>query len=121
MTNPVAARDLATQLFEVEAAVGAALAKAALLTEAMVLSQKEFNLSATVGHRALDGVGAAISALTTANSEIATVHRRLDEIRSRVGIDPAVAYGGGDKPPIRGAGRTDDDPLTPTAVIEQAI
>lgn len=97
MTKPAAAGDLAAQLFEVEAAVGAALAKTAMLTEAMVFSQKELNLSPVVGHRALGGVGAAVAALTTANSEIAGVHRRLEEIRAKVGLAP-VGYGGGDKP-----------------------
>lgn len=107
MTGVTTAKDLATQLFEVEAAVGSALAKAALLTEAMVFSQKELSISPVVGHRALDGVGAAIIALTNANSQIAAVHRRLDEIRSRVGLDPSVGYGGGDKPPIP-VGHMDD-------------
>jgi hypothetical protein len=100
MSKQTSAQDLAGHLFEAEAAIGAALAKAALLTESLVFCQRDLNFSPVVGHRAIDGMGAAMSALASANSQMASVHRRLDEIRTKMGIDPAVAYGGGEKPPV---------------------
>lgn len=93
-----AATKVADSLFAAEAAIDAALARAAELNGTLVAARAEANLSAIVGQDAFEVAAAAFAALARARSEIVETHKRLSEAQVQVGLG-SVAFGEQGKPP----------------------
>lgn len=91
-----AATKVADSLFAAEAAIDAALARAADLSTALVNARTEANLSAIVGQEAFEGAAAALGALVRARADIVETHKRLSETQIQIGLR-AVAFGDGTK------------------------
>ena len=92
-----AATKVADSLFAAEAAIDAALARAANLSSALVQARTEANLSAIVGQDAFEGAAAALSALVRARADIVETHKRLSETQIKIGLRN-VAWGDQGKP-----------------------
>jgi hypothetical protein len=93
-----AATKVADSLFAAEAAIDAALARAAELSGALVTARSEANLSAIVGQDAFEGAAAALGALVRARADIVETHKRLSETQVQIGLRN-VAWGDQGKPP----------------------
>lgn len=96
-----AAIKVAESLFAVEAAIDAALARAAELNGTMVTARTEAKLSALVGQDAFEVSASAFAALARARSDIVETHKRLSEAKIQVGLR-TIAVGDGTewpKPP----------------------
>lgn len=92
------ADQVAASLFEAEAAIDTALAKAAMLTGVMPSLRHDAGLSALVGQGAVERASEAILALTQARRAIVETHKELDAAKTQIGLG-AVMYGvPGDKP-----------------------
>ena len=81
-----AAMKVAASLFAAEAAIDAALARAAELNGVMVTARTEAGLSALVGQDAFEVASAAFAALTRARCDIVETHKRLSEAKIQVGL-----------------------------------
>lgn len=92
-----AATKVADSLFAAEAAIDAALARAAELNGTLVAARTEANLSAIVGQDAFEVAAAAFAALARARAEIVETHKRLSEAQVQVGLG-SVAFGEQGKP-----------------------
>ena len=99
----MAAEQVATALFEAEAAIDAALGKTALLTGMMPSLRKSAGASALIGQDALEHATQAILALSEARRAIVETHKELSIVQGQIGLG-AVRMDGdlGDKPPPRG-------------------
>ncbi|MEA3041046.1 MAG: hypothetical protein QOC65_535 [Sphingomonadales bacterium] len=93
-----AATKVAESLFAAEAAIDAALARAAELNGTLVAARTEANLSAIVGQDAFEGAASAFAALARARAEIVETHKRLSAAQVQVGLRN-VAWGDQGKPP----------------------
>jgi histidyl-tRNA synthetase len=82
-----------------EAAIDAALARAAELNATLVNARIEANFSAVVGQDAFEGAAAAFAALARARADMVETHNRLEQTRIRMRM-PAVASGDGKDPPM---------------------
>jgi hypothetical protein len=95
------AEQVAGALFEAEAAIDAAIAKAAALTGIMPQLRREAGASALIGQDAVEHASQAIVALTDARRSIVETHKQLSIVQAQIGLgaitmsDPV----GGDKPP----------------------
>jgi hypothetical protein len=100
-----AAQRVAAALFETEAAIDVALAKAAYLSGAMPALRKAAGASALIGQDALEHVSEAFTALTEARRAIVEAHRQLSVAQAQVGLGAVPLTDDiGDKPPPPHAG-----------------
>jgi hypothetical protein len=90
-----AAIKVVDSLYAAEAAIDAALARAAELNTTLANARIEAKLSAVVGQEAFAGAAAAFAALARARAEIVETHNRLDETRVRIGLR-TIVIGHGD-------------------------
>lgn len=97
------AEQVATALFEAEAAIDAALSKTAQLTGVMPLLRKQAGASALIGQDAVERASQAIMALAEARRAIVETHKELSVVQGQIGLG-AVKMGGdpGEKPPPEG-------------------
>jgi hypothetical protein len=97
------AQQVASALFEAEAAIDAAICKAAHLTGVMPMLRKQAGASALIGQDAVERASAAIMALTEARRAIVETHKELSVVQAQIGLG-AVRMDGdvGDKPPPSG-------------------
>lgn len=98
-----AAIKVAESLWAAEAAIDAALARAAELNGNLVTARTDANLSAIVGQDAFEVSAAAFASLARARCDIVETHRRLSETKIQIGLR-TVAIGETGKPP-EAAGR----------------
>ena len=95
------AEQVASALFEAEAAIDAALTKTAMLTGIMPSLRKQAGASALIGQDAVERASQAIAALADARRAIVETHKELSIVQTQIGLgaitmaDPT----GGDKPP----------------------
>jgi len=95
------AEQIASALFEAEAAIDAALAKTAQLTGVMPSLRKQAGASALIGRDAVERASQAIMALADARRAIVETHKELSVAQQQMGLG-AVRMGGDDgsqKPP----------------------
>ena len=86
------ADQVAANLFEAEAAIDAALAKAAQLAGVMPALRTDAGLSALIGQDAVERASEAILALAQARRAIVETHKELDLAKTQIGLG-AVMYG----------------------------
>jgi hypothetical protein len=107
------AEQIASALFEAEAAIDAALAKTATLTGVMPALRAQAGASALIGQDAVERASQAIMALAEARRAIVETHKELSIAQEQIGLG-AVTMTGSDgeaKPPAfarvfrHGAGR----------------
>ena len=96
------ADQVASALFEAEAAIDAALAKTALLAGVMPSMRGAAGLSALIGQDAVERASETILALTQARRAIVETHKELSVTQKQIGLG-AVAYGGLDEKPAGAA------------------
>ena len=105
------ADQVATSLFDAEAAIDAALSKIAGLTGLMPALRADAGLSALIGQDAVERSSEAVAALTVARRAIVEAHKALGTAQRQMGLG-AVAYGGeGEKPPEIQAGEASLRPV----------
>jgi hypothetical protein len=94
------AEQVAGALFEAEAAIDAAISKAAALTGIMPQLRREAGASALIGQDAVEHASQAIMALTDARRSMVETHKQLSIVQTQIGLG-AVMLGdpGGPKPP----------------------
>ena len=102
-----AAIKVAQSLFAAEAAIDAALARAAELNGNMVTARTDANLSALVGQDAFEVSAAAFAALARARCDIVETHRRLSEAKIQIGLRTVAMGDGPEKPPVFEEARKD--------------
>lgn len=89
----------ATSLFETEAALDAALERAALLIAQTSAMRREHNYSAVLGHEAVAALTRTIDALGSAREHAMTAHAAFEKASPQLGVRPATLHGtGSDKP-----------------------
>lgn len=88
------ADQVAASLFEAEAAMDAALAKAAALAGVMPALRAQAGLSALIGQDAVEWTSRSISALAEARRALVEAHMALSTAQKQIGLG-AVAYGDG--------------------------
>lgn len=88
------ADQVAASLFEAEAAMDAALAKAAALAGVMPALRAQAGLSALIGQDAVEWTSRSISALAEARRALVEAHMALSAAQKQIGLG-AVAYGDG--------------------------
>lgn len=93
-----AAIKVAESLWAAEAAIDAALARAAELNGNMVTARADANLSALVGHDAFEVSAAAFAALARARSDIVETHKRLSATKIQIGLRTLSMGDGPEKP-----------------------
>ncbi len=99
----LAAEQVASALFEAEAAIDAALSKTAQLTGVMPNLRKMAGASALIGQDAVEHASQAIMALAEARRAIVETHKELSIVQGQIGLG-AVRMAGdeGEKPPPQG-------------------
>jgi hypothetical protein len=80
------AEQIASALFEAEAAIDAALSKTAQLTGIMPALREKAGLSALVGQEALERASQTIAALAEARRNIVETHKELSVAQEQVGL-----------------------------------
>lgn len=99
-----AARQVADRLFEAEAALDIAIARAAELAAAIPTARREANLAACVGQEAFMCAANMLPMLAEAREQLVTAHSRLDETKTHIGLRQ-TSFGGSDgKNPMAGEG-----------------
>jgi len=93
------AEQIASALFEAEAAIDAALSKTAALTGVMPALRRDAGASALIGQDAVERASQAIMSLAEARRAIVETHKELSVAQGQMGLG-AVALGdpGGQKP-----------------------
>ena len=95
----MAAQQVAGALFEAEAAIDAAISKAAHLTCVMPNLRKDAGASALIGQDALERATQAIAALAEARRAIVETHKELSVVQAQIGLGAVRLEGDpGDKP-----------------------
>jgi hypothetical protein len=94
------AEEIASALFEAEAAIDAALSKTAQLTGVMPALRGKAGLSALIGQDAVEHATHALTALAEARRAIVETHKGLSQAQAQAGLGAVALDGGGDKPPI---------------------
>lgn len=94
------AEQIASALFEAEAAIDAALSKTATLTGVMPALRAEAGLSALIGQDAVERATQAIMALADARRAIVETHKELSIAQEQIGLGAVtlVDTGPGVKP-----------------------
>lgn len=95
------ADQVAVSLFEAEAAIDAALSKAAALAGVMPGMRAGAGLSALIGQGAVEWTSKSILALTEARRAIVETHKELSIAQQQVGLG-AVAFGDGMEKSVEG-------------------
>jgi len=95
---------VAASLFEAEAAIDAALGKAAALAGVMPSMRAEAGLSALIGQEAVEWTSKSITALTEARRAIVETHKELSVAQQQIGLG-AVMFGYPIKPEMEAGGR----------------
>lgn len=99
------ADQVATSLFEAEAAIDAALAKTAHLAGVMPALRRDAGISALIGQDAVEHTSEAFAALALARRAIVETHKELSVAQKQMGLG-AVMFGEGEqKPPHLSAER----------------
>jgi hypothetical protein len=95
------AEQVASALFEAEAAIDAALAKTAALTGVMPSLRRQAGASALIGQDAVERASQAIMALADARRAIVETHKELSIVQTQIGLGAVTLMDpiGGDKPP----------------------
>ncbi|HEX4709239.1 hypothetical protein [Phenylobacterium sp.] len=95
------AEQIASALFEAEAAIDAAITKTAALTGVMPSLRKEAGASALIGQDAVERASQAIMALADARRAIVETHKELSIAQTQIGLGAVTMVDptGGDKPP----------------------
>ena len=94
------AEQVAGALFEAEAAIDAAISKAAHLTCVMPALRRDAGASALIGQDALERATQAISALADARRAIVETHKELSLVQAQIGLGAVKLEGdAGEKPP----------------------
>ena len=97
------AEQVASALFEAEAAIDAALAKTAHLTGVMPTLRKAAGASALIGQDAVERASQAIVALAEARRAIVETHKELSVVQGQIGLGAITMGGdGGEKPAPEG-------------------
>jgi hypothetical protein len=95
----IAAEQVAGALFEAEAAIDAAISKAAQLTAMMPLLRQSAGASALIGQDAVERASQAIMSLTEARRAIVETHKELSVVQGQIGLGAVKLEGpGGVKP-----------------------
>jgi hypothetical protein len=81
-----AATLVATELFELEAAMDATIERAAAMVAVLPKASKAGKLAATVGQDAYAGAGAVLQQLITARASMVTLHNDLNSIQHEIGL-----------------------------------
>ena len=96
----MAAEQVAGALFEAEAAIDAAICKAAQLTAIMPLLRTQAGASALIGQDAVERASQAILSLTEARRAMVETHKELSVVQKQIGLGAVRMEGdGGAKPP----------------------
>lgn len=93
-----AARQVAERLFEAEAALDVAIARAAELAAAIPNARREANLAACVGQEAFVCAANMLPKLAEAREELLTAHEHLDETKTQIGLRLTAFGSSGGKP-----------------------
>jgi len=93
------AEQIATALFEAEAAIDAAISKTAQLTGVMPALRRQAGASALIGQDAVERASQAIMALADARRAIVETHKELSVAKDQMGLGAVMVDTGGDKPP----------------------
>lgn len=93
------AEQVATALFEAEAAIDEALAKTAALTGIMPSLRRDAGASALIGQDAVERASQAIMALADARRAIVETHKELSIVQTQIGLGAVMVGDPGDKPP----------------------
>jgi hypothetical protein len=98
------AEQVASALFEAEAAIDAALAKTAHLTGVMPALRRAAGASALIGQDAVERASQAIMALAEARRAIVETHKELSVVQGQIGLGAVKLAGDSqhDKPPPEG-------------------
>ena len=95
------AEQIASALFEAEAAIDAALSKTAQLTGIMPSLREKAGLSALIGQDAVERASQTIMALAEARRNIVETHKELSVAQEQAGLGAVTLEGPIlDKPPI---------------------
>jgi hypothetical protein len=81
-----AAREVADQLFALEAAIDAALISASTLTAALPQARNKLKISAVIGQDAINKVAKGLSALVDARQAVVEAHHHLAETKDKLGL-----------------------------------
>ena len=93
-----AADQVAAGLLEAEAAIDAALNKAAALAATMPVARTDAGLSALFGQEAVERLSDTIAALTQARRGIIETHKQLAEVKVQIGLGAVMTGAAGVKP-----------------------
>jgi hypothetical protein len=93
------ADQVASSLFEAEAAIDAALAKTATLAGVMPGLRGQAGLSALIGQDAVERASEAIGLLAQARRAIVETHKELDVAKTQIGLGAVMFGEPGPKPP----------------------
>jgi hypothetical protein len=95
------AEQIASALFEAEAAIDAALSKTAALTGVMPALRRDAGASALIGQDAVERASQAIMSLAEARRAIVETHKELSVAQGQMGLG-AVSFdpGSGQKPAV---------------------
>jgi len=94
------ADQVAASLFEAEAAIDTALAKAAKLAGIMPTLRQDAGLSALIGQNAVERASDAIAALALARRAIVETHKELSLAQKQIGLGSVMFGDPGDKPAL---------------------
>ncbi|WP_374657705.1 hypothetical protein [Phenylobacterium sp.] len=94
------AQTIATSLFETEAALDAALEKAALLIATTSALRREHNYSAVLGHEAVAALTRTIDALGAAREHAVAAHAAFEKASPQLGVRPTTLHGTGTDKPV---------------------
>ncbi len=99
------AEQIASALFEAEAAIDAALSKTAALTGVMPALRRDAGASALIGQDAVERASQAIMSLAEARRAIVETHKELSVAQGQMGLG-AVSFdpGSGQKPAVETGG-----------------
>ena len=102
----LAAEQVAGALFDAEAAIDAAISKAAQLTAMMPLLRQSAGASALIGQDAVERASQAIMSLTEARRAMVETHKELSVVQTQIGLGAVKLDGEGvaKPPPIERAG-----------------
>lgn len=92
------AEQIASALFEAEAAIDAALAKTAALTGVMPQLRAQAGASALIGQDAVERASQAIMALAEARRAIVETHKELSVAQEQIGLGAVMLGDPGTKP-----------------------
>jgi hypothetical protein len=81
-----AAESVALNLFETEAAIDAALAKAAQFLGTMPVARQQAGVAAQMGNEAIMKAAEAVAMLTRARAAIVECHDELDGVQKELGL-----------------------------------